>query len=1625
MSMQCCVPDDTHPFLPALLEHIQTHLPTDQAALLGDFARCFFAQADAEDLTDRESADLFGALLSQWRFIQDFSTAGDGDTPSRIKVFNPRLADHGWESPHTVVQILSRDMPFLVDSVVMEVNRQGLTLHRVIHPVLRIRRDASGKLQAVGESCPCGGETTVPGRFESLMYIEVDRRTDPADLDALQWGLGHVLNDVRLAVDDWPAMRQRLADMVAEIESRPVSINPAVNAEETAEAIAFLRWLLDDNFVLLGCRDYDLKVSDQDIALHTRAGTGLGILRAGEGEHQSLSFAALAPGLKSLALHPTLLTFTKSNTRSSVHRPGYLDYVGVRSFDADGRVIGERRILGLLTSVAYHASPSRIPLLRRKVAAVQQQAGCMPGSHAAKALATLLEQYPRDELFQIEVEQLLEHALIILRLGERQRFRLLLRHDSFGRYVSCLMFVPREIYNTEQRQRIQSVLQETFNGSAAEFDVQFSGSALARILVMVRTPSGIPDYDAKDLEARLIRAIRRWRDDLKQCLLEACGEERGMTLADRYGDAFPAGYREDTPPRLAVQDIERIEALIDQGNDQALALYLYRPLEAPSGQLRFKICRLGAPVLLSDSLPMLEHLGVKVLEERPARIEPRHGATVWLHDFGLACPAGLEPDLADLRPRFEAAFQAVWRGRADSDDFNRLILLAGLNWREALVLRAYARHMKLAGFPYSKAFKETCLAAHPELARRLIEVFHLRFNPDQEAAPEGDRARRQAETVAAIEAELEQVANLDEDRTLRQFLAMILATLRCNFHQRRDGEPKPYLAVKLEPQAIPGLPEPRPMFEIFVYSPRFEGVHLRGGKVARGGLRWSDRLEDFRTEVLGLMKAQMVKNTVIVPVGSKGGFVIKQAPPPSQREAWLAEGVACYQEYLRGLLDLTDNLKSGRIVPPPDLVRHDGDDPYLVVAADKGTASFSDYANGVSAEYGFWLGDAFASGGSQGYDHKKMAITARGAWESVKRHGRELGIDTQSQPFTVVGIGDMSGDVFGNGMLLSPHIRLVAAFDHRHIFINPAPDSAADIKERQRLFLLPRSSWDDYDKALISSGGGIWPRSAKSIPVAPEVRQVLGIAAEHLTPAELIHAILLAPVDLLYNGGIGTYVKASSESHAAVGDKANDAIRADGAELRCRAVCEGGNLGFTQLGRIEYALKGGRIFTDAIDNSAGVDCSDHEVNIKILLNHVVAEGDLTEKQRNQLLAAMTDDVAGLVLADNIAQTRILSLLRERAPALVDEHSRYLRKLGNSGRLNRKIEFLPFDEELARRKSAKQGLSAPELAVLLAYAKIELYDLVLASDLPEDALPGMALAEYFPPALRQTHAGAIVQHPLKREIITTCLINQVINRAGPTFIHQLQEETGAEADAIIRAFLLARQVFDLEKLWQTMESAPLSHVAFGSAMDAIEQLLRRAALWFLRRPLLLADMSATVARFKPGIASLRQELASLMPAETAWPTESAPADLAPTLASLPAAYAALELVEIADSRSLPKVARLYFDLGRQLDLPWLQSRIQNLPSDSHWDSLARTALLDDLAHLQRELTAAVLAQGSGNDIALDIWLQGRPTALNRCRRLMTELRSARQADLAMLSVLARELRTLAQAVQECPKSEMIN
>ncbi|WP_436775427.1 NAD-glutamate dehydrogenase [Yinghuangia sp. YIM S09857] len=1577
--------------------------------------RRYYRHTAPDDLVERDPVDVYGAAISHCRLA-----ASRPQGTAKVRVYTPTVEENGWSSGHTVIEIVTDDMSFLVDSVTNELSRQDRAIHVVIHPQLVVRRDITGNLTEILDTSDA---SVVPDDavVESWMHVEIDRESDREDIRAIESGLKQVMDDVREAVEDWTKMRETAMRLADELADEP----PALPSEEIGEAWELLRWLAEDHFTFLGYREYDLVVEDGEDNLRAVPGTGLGLLRPDQ--DLSNAFSRLSPEARAKAREKKLLILTKANSRSTVHRPSYLDYIGVKKFDADGNVVGERRFLGLFGSSIYTESVTRIPVVRRKVQQVLEMAGFPPASHDGRDLLQILETYPRDDLFQIQVPELYDIGISVLYLQERRRLRLFLRKDEYGRFHSALVYLPRDRYTTEIRLKMQDILLRELGGSVIDYTARNTESVLARLHFTVRVPRGstLGDPDVEHIERLLSAATRSWADDFAEALVAECGEEPAAELSRAYANAFNEGYKADFTPRTAVADLRRIEAL-DPGDTGAdFTLNLYQPIGALPGERRFKIYRTGGPLSLSDVLPILQRMGIEVVDERPYELRRSDGRIAWVYDFGLRHDPTLEAG-DDVKLLFQEAFAAVWTGKAESDGFNALVLRAGLTWRQAMVLRAYAKYMRQAGSTFSQDYIEDALVGNVHIARLLVNLFEARFSPGHQAAG----TELVDGMVEELEGALDQVASLDEDRILRSFVSMVGATLRTNFFQRRsDGEAHDYISLKFDPHRIPDLPAPRPKFEIYVYSPRVEGVHLRFGAVARGGLRWSDRREDFRTEVLGLVKAQMVKNTVIVPVGAKGGFVCKHLPDPqANREAWLAEGVACYRTFISGLLDITDNLVAGAVVPPTDVVRHDGDDTYLVVAADKGTATFSDIANEVAGAYGFWLGDAFASGGSAGYDHKGMGITARGAWESVKRHFRELGHDTQTEDFTVVGIGDMSGDVFGNGMLLSEHIRLVAAFDHRHIFLDPEPDAAVSYAERRRLFDLPRSSWADYNPDLISAGGGVFPRTAKSVQITKQVRERLGLAdsVTRLAPSELMKAILQAPVDLFWNGGIGTYIKAASESNADVGDKSNDAIRVDGGALRVKVVGEGGNLGCTQLGRVEFALAGGRINTDAIDNSAGVDTSDHEVNIKILLNQVVSAGDMTGKQRNTLLAEMTDEVGRLVLENNYDQNYALANAVAQAPQLLHVHMRYLRKMVRDGQLDRDIEFLPSDRQLRDRQQAGGGLTQPELAVLLAYTKIVLAQELLASDLPdEDYLRG-ELHRYFPTALQERFGAQVDAHALRREIITTRVVNDLVNLAGISFMFRMREESGASADEVARAHLAARQIFGADDVLDRIKA--LDNKIPASVQTRmrlhIRRLVERSTRWMLsnRREI---DIAAQIAFFSEGVADVAAHLPKLLRgSDLEWMdglyqqfTEAGvPHELATVVAGFSSAYAALDIVEVSrdSGHGVIEVAEVYFDLVDRLPIAMMLDRIIELPRDDRWKSMARASLREDLYAAQAGLTFDVLSSGGPEDtpeLRFKAWEERNASVINRARTTLEELQEAETYDLATLSVAMRVIRTL--------------
>ncbi|MGQ0501273.1 MAG: NAD-glutamate dehydrogenase [Panacagrimonas sp.] len=1491
------------------------------------------------------------------------------------------------------------DRPFMVDTTLMVLRDAGLAVDWLIHPVLRVQRDGAGRLEGLA---PAGS-----GHAESWIYVEFEGVLDAAAAAQLGQQLHLRLAQLRAVVGDFGAMRARLQELVEELAHCP----PGIVGEEVAEAREFLRWLDADRFTFIACSE-SITASDASgrAGFQPRPEAGLGLAR----DHGPLADteALIAPReeLDKYVESPRVVVVTKALRRAPIHHDEPLDVISVKRFDAQGRVNGLVRFVGLFAAEAYQEAPWVIPLIRRKCQRVLDGSRLDLASHSGKALAEILGGFPRDELFQSGEDELLRTCIGILDLPDRQQLRLFMRRDRYGRFFSALVYIPRERYSRELRDRIGQELLLACGGQGLDRTVEFLRGGFARIRFQVRTPPGtVLDTPVEAIEQRLLDATRPFRDQLRAALAEHGAAEVGALTA-RFGEAFTPAYLE----RTAAADVAA-DTVALAGLDAAHPVHAALRLGAAPTRLKLFCWR--EPLALADVLPVLQNFGIRSVRQDPEPVRPRDGDTLWVQDFEVEIPPGSTPEAAR---ELETLLPQVLRGAAEDDGLNRLVLAAALSLRQIVVLRVLARYVNQIGLPYGRTDIERILAANADVARLLVQQFEARFDPAIDAAR---RSEMEAAGTKALDEALDQVAGLDADRILRALVSVVRAGLRTNFWQRdADGRPKPWVSLKLDPSKVPELPQPRPLFEIWVCSPTVEGVHLRGGKVARGGLRWSDRSEDFRTEVLGLMKAQQVKNVVIVPVGAKGGFVTKKSPPPAEREAWMAYGIECYRTFLRGLLDLTDNRVGDGIVAPRDTVRHDGDDPYLVVAADKGTATFSDIANGVAADYGFWLGDAFASGGSVGYDHKKMGITARGAWESVKRHFRELKTDIAREDFTVVGIGDMSGDVFGNGMLLSPHIRLVAAFDHRHVFLDPSPDPQRSFAERQRLFALPRSSWADYDTSLISKGGGVFARSAKRVTVSPEAAQALGIAPGTLAPAELIRACLRAPVDLLWNGGIGTYVKASSQGNDQVRDRGNDAVRVDGRELRARVVGEGGNLGFTQAGRIEYALRGagghgGRINTDAIDNSGGVHCSDREVNIKIALNEIMAAGHITRPGRDRLLAAMTDDVARFVLRDNEVQSGAISLIESHAALRLDDHAALIRRLERDGRLDRALEGLPDDEEIQERRGAARGLTRPEIAVLMAYAKMSLNEAALGSKLPDDPYFREALLDNFPPALVHAHRAALEKHRLRREIVATLLSNAVVNRMGASFAHRLAEDQGASLAEVIAGYAAAHELLESDHYWRDIETldGKLPAAVQIRLMHLAADLIKHVSGWIVGARFGDAmGVGDIVARYAPAVKEIESRLPDLLPTRyredhdrhlSALLSENVPEDLSRRLAATKALGGALDIADLARNASVPlaDAATTYLELGERLRMPWLLSALVNLHVTSHWQALARSRLREDAYLLHRNLAAQVMAAGG-----VDAWAAANESRLKFSLGRLTEIQASGAQDYAGLTVAVREL-----------------
>ena len=1578
----------------AAIAHLSPELD-DRRDVVSDFGRAYFRRVPADELAQQPPEQLAAHLASVFSFVD----ARRG-TERLVRAFNPEEGTHGYSSTGGVVEVVAPDMPFLVDSVTNQIQALGFTSVRTIHPVVGTVRGDDGQLAAVVPA------RSAPAR-ESVQHHLLDRYLTAEDVATLEKGLGRTLLDVSRATADFESMQGAVYRMMQVARSG----SARYGKEEIDEAVAFLEWLLEDNFVFLGYREY--RISDEDglRMLSVTPGSGLGVLRADDDSAfaSPVPVAELRPDLRARYEEGDLLVITKTNASSRVHRRAKNDYVGVRHIGPDGSVVGEARMIGLFTSKAYMTPATTIPVLHRKLEQIIEAEDVIHGSHTYKEIVQLFDSFPKDELFATNTADIRASIAGLIELQERQRVRLFVRRDLLQRNVSVLVVMPRDRFNASLRRRLQDYLLERFGGKSIDYRLALGETDTARLHFTIWADGEVPEVSIRDLEDDVVALAQTWEERLDEVLRDRFGPDLGAALREEWAGRFPQYYRSSVPLEIVAGDIAKLDQLVQAADGRAV-VGLQTDGSDGESLTRLAVYRADGKLELSTIMPVLEALGLRVVEEVPTRILGGDGQ-MYIHDFGVTTPDGDALPL-ETEDRIAGTIAAVLEGSGESDSLNRLIVSSRLDHEQIGLLRAYRTYWQRVSPGFTVEYINDAFAAHPAIAADLVALFEARFGP--EADP-----KREADLVAAVVKALDGVKSLDEDRILRGFLGLIGATLRTNAYRPGVG----CLAFKFRSADVPAMPLPSPLYEIFVYASEVEGIHLRGGPVARGGIRWSTRKEDYRTEVLGLMKAQMTKNAVIVPTGSKGGFVLRTPPvdPGELREA-VREG---YITFIRGLLDVTDNLVEGEVVHPIGVTVHDGPDPYLVVAADKGTATFSDTANEIASAYDFWLEDAFASGGSAGYDHKALGITARGAWESVKWHFQELGIDVMSEPFTVVGIGDMSGDVFGNGMLLSPHIRLVAAFDHRHVFLDPDPDPATSFAERQRLFGLARSSWEDYDPALISPGGGVFARSDKRIELSPQVRELLGITETALTPDEVIKAILSAPVDLLWNGGIGTYVKATGESDDSVGDRANDALRVNGRGLRCRVVGEGGNLGMTQAGRIEFALAGGRVNTDFIDNAGGVHCSDREVNLKILLGLAERSGELDRAGRDALITEVVDDVVRAILYENFLQAQILAQEVEVSRHRLEAYEDLMVLLETEGLLNRAIEVLPTTDDMNERARTGAGMTSPELSVLLAYAKRSLRDWLLASDLPDWQDVAYLLTRYFPERVVERFGHLVGDHPLRREIIATVVANRVVDSEGVTFVTRLMAETGAAPDQVVRAYQIARNVVDAKGRWAGIEDlvgkVPLD--VGRELMRGVDALVESIARWYLTNPT-EERMSAIIERSAAAVGQLAEELPNIGPVEwvenceadaAAWVELGVPEQVARRHVYQEELVHAPDMVAVAErtGRSVRDVAELFLLVGPAFQIDWLETQSRKLPASNRWHRRANQTVRDDLVLLRRQLAERILEEAPDSDpaAALDRYLAARTAALGRLTRFMRSLAVDGVDDVASVIVAIRQIRAL--------------
>jgi glutamate dehydrogenase len=1579
------------------------------------FIQYFYHLLPLESLDITDTGELFKIAEEAYSFFLN----RDVSKP-KIRLFNPSKKKHGWNSKYSVLEIINTDSPFLLDSIKEELIRNQIKIHEILHPIIKVKRDQKGNVKDIITASNDGDYIT-----ESVMHIHITSVKEEESILKILNSIENILNNVKYAVQDWEKM----------INEAKLCIGDLIKNDDatTFEAKEFIEWLINNNFTFVGF----IECNFNNTKNHSSDNRTLGIISLESSRINKkiiTEVGRFTRNVKNKEANHNIIDIGRIDEISPIHRHSNLDFVAINNFNDKGKIISTKVFIGLFTSVLSYQSVEKIPIIRKKIDKVMEKSGFSSKSYSAKELMTILESLPREELLQIKEEDLYNIVINIYSLLIKPKIKLFLRRDNFNSYLSCLVFLPRDRFSAEISEKIYEILHNDLGGAIASQNIQLSTLPVAFLYTVLNTEAkDITSDDILKIENKLKELVKFWSEDLKEVLQTSYGEGDGEKIYRKYKDAFPDSYKEKFSANSALRDINLIDEAL---NSEQIIFDLYKAEnnQDADNSLGLKIYTSKHKILLSEIMPILNNMGFSAIDESTFYLQfPKEQKNIWVHNFQLNISGYDTQTITELKEyealenseikKFaEEALQKIWHNNMQNDALNKLIIRAGLTWRNAVLIRGLGKYIRQTGFIYGNDYVDDVLTHHPKLVSLMVQLFYLRFDPSKQVS---DKDKKINQLNKQIEEKLKKVLSSAEDKVIRRFFDIIKSILRTNYFQKDDkGQLKDYISFKFDSSKVPELPLPRPYREIFVYSPRVEGIHLRGGKVARGGLRWSDRSEDFRTEVLGLMKAQMTKNTVIVPVGSKGGFVVKQSMALLGREDYLKEGIECYKIFLCGLLDVTDNIIAGKTVHPTDVVRYDDEDSYLVVAADKGTATFSDIANNISKQYNFWLGDAFASGGSAGYDHKKMGITARGGWISVKRHFTEVGVDIQTTDFTVIGIGDMAGDVFGNGMLLSKHIRLVGAFNHMHIFIDPNPDSAKSFIERKRLFEMPGSNWADYNKDLISKGGGVFDRKSKEIELTAEIRQLFEIEEKTLAPDELIKKILKAKVDLFWNGGIGTYVKASDENHQQVGDKANDNVRINGNELRCLAVGEGGNLGFTQRGRIEYALNGGRMNTDAIDNSAGVDCSDHEVNIKIALTQAIDMQQLNPNDRNKLLENMTDEVAELVLRDNQLQTQAITVAESQGFSILEMNSRLINKLESMKVLNREIEFLPSNQEFSKRSLIKKGLTRPEIAVLLAYSKLTIYNDLIKTNLPDDPYFYNDLLLYFPEKMRDKYAEAIAKHTLRQEIIITAITNSMVNRIGTFFYHFAQEDTGMPGSDIARAYTITRDAFDLRTLWKDIEALD-GKIKVSDQVELFLQtnkLLQRCIFWFLRNSAQTLDINENVSLFKPMIKELviNIEKAIIGKSKERYDDKLSfftqmqiPASLAKKISTIAVLSSACDIITVASKNNLPilQVAKLYFELGNRFHFDWLRSCVDKISIDSYWEKLSLKSLKDDLYDQQRKLTAEIIKYIKHASDPISQWSKDNHKQIERYDSFIKDLLRMESIDSSMLVVAAKRAGSL--------------